>query len=154
MAEHGSIRIPDYEYKERVQRAAALIKKEGLDVLIVNSNEADYANARYFSGFWPLFERCGVAIAANEGDPLALDIYKDSGRALGRGLSILIDILNPEIVVIGSIYQRAEHLLAPHAEEEIRRNALWRSAQVCKIVPAKLADGIGDYAAVSLIAET
>ena len=65
MAEHGSIRIPDYEYKERIQRAANLIKKEGLDVLIVNSNEADYANARYFSGFWPLFERCGVAIAAN-----------------------------------------------------------------------------------------
>ena len=65
MAEHGTIRIPDYEYKERIQRAAKLIQKEGLDVLIVNSNEADYANARYFSGFWPLFERCGVAIAAN-----------------------------------------------------------------------------------------
>ena len=65
MAKHGSICIPDYEYKERIQRAAALIRKEGLDALIVNSNEADYANARYFSGFWPLFERCGVAIAAN-----------------------------------------------------------------------------------------
>lgn len=63
MAQHGTICIPDYEYKERAQRAAALIQKEGLDVLIVNSNEADYANARYFSGFWPLFERCGVAIA-------------------------------------------------------------------------------------------
>ena len=60
---HGSIRIPDHEYKERAQRAAALIQKAGLDVLIVNSNEADYANARYFSGFWPLFERCGVAIS-------------------------------------------------------------------------------------------
>lgn len=63
MAEHGTIRIPDQEYKERALRAAELIKKEGLDVLVVNSNEADYANARYFSGFWPLFERCGVAIA-------------------------------------------------------------------------------------------
>lgn len=61
---HGSIRIPDHEYKERVKKAAALIQREGLDVLIVNSNEADYANARYFSGFWPLFERCGVAISA------------------------------------------------------------------------------------------
>jgi len=66
----------------------------------------------------------------------------------------LIDILNPEIIVIGSIYQRAEHLLAPYAEEEIRKNALWRSAEVCKVVPAKLADGIGDYAAISLIAES
>ena len=63
MAQYGKICIPDNEYKERAQRAAELIKKAGLDVLIVNSNEADYANARYFSGFWPLFERCGVAIA-------------------------------------------------------------------------------------------
>lgn len=64
MAEHGRICIPDHEYKERIQKAAACIRREGLDVLIVNSNEADYANARYFSGFWPLFERCGVAISA------------------------------------------------------------------------------------------
>ncbi|MFC4598310.1 M24 family metallopeptidase [Cohnella hongkongensis] len=54
--------IPDYEYQERIQRAAKLIEQQGLDVLIVNSNEADYANVRYFSGFWPLFERAGVAI--------------------------------------------------------------------------------------------
>ena len=63
MAEHGTIRLPDEEYKQRVQRAAKILQREGLDALIVNSNEADYANARYFSGFWPLFERCGVAIS-------------------------------------------------------------------------------------------
>ena len=57
--------IPDYEYKERVQRCASILRRENLDVLIVNGNEADYANPRYFSGFWPLFERAGVAIAAN-----------------------------------------------------------------------------------------
>ena len=56
--------IPDYEYKERVNRAAAILQREGLDALIVNGNEADYANPRYFSGFWPLFERAGVAISA------------------------------------------------------------------------------------------
>lgn len=64
MKMQGDIRIPDREYKERVDRAAALIRREGLDALIVNGNEADYANTRYFSGFWPLFERCGVAISA------------------------------------------------------------------------------------------
>ena len=62
---YGKIRIPDHEYKERVQRCAAILRRENLDVLIVNGNEADYANPRYFSGFWPLFERAGVAIAAN-----------------------------------------------------------------------------------------
>lgn len=57
--------IPDYEYKERVARAAELVRKKGLDVMVVSSTESDYANARYFSGFWPLFERAGVAISAN-----------------------------------------------------------------------------------------
>ncbi len=57
--------IPDYEYRERVQRAAKLLREKNLDVMIVASTESDYANARYFSGFWPLFERAGVAISAN-----------------------------------------------------------------------------------------
>lgn len=57
--------IPDYEYKERIVRAAKLIAAKGLDVMVVSSTESDYANARYFSGFWPLFERAGVAISAN-----------------------------------------------------------------------------------------
>ena len=56
--------IPDWEYKERIQKAAALVRQRGLDVMVVSSTESDYANARYFSGFWPLFERAGVAISA------------------------------------------------------------------------------------------
>ena len=55
--------IPDNEYQERIQKAAALAAKKGLDVLIVNSTESDFANVRYFSRFWPLFERAGVAIS-------------------------------------------------------------------------------------------
>jgi Xaa-Pro aminopeptidase len=56
------IMIPDSEYEERVRKAAKLSGEKGLDVFLVNSSEADYANVRYFSGFWPLFERAGVAI--------------------------------------------------------------------------------------------
>lgn len=57
--------IPDEEYRERIKKAAKLVEKRGLDIMVVTSTESDYANARYFSGFWPLFERAGVAIAAN-----------------------------------------------------------------------------------------
>ena len=56
--------IPDSEYQERIKKAAALVRERGLDVMLVASTESDYANARYFSGFWPLFERAGVAISA------------------------------------------------------------------------------------------
>jgi Xaa-Pro aminopeptidase len=55
--------IPEAEYQERLQKAVALVQKKGLDVLVVNSNEADYANVRYFANFWPLFETAGVAIS-------------------------------------------------------------------------------------------
>jgi len=57
--------IPDYEYAQRIERAAALIRARGLDAMLVCSTESDYANARYFSGFWPLFERAGVMISAS-----------------------------------------------------------------------------------------
>ena len=57
--------IPDYEYKERIAKAAKMVRDRGLDVMLVVSTESDYANARYFSGFWPLFERAGVAISAS-----------------------------------------------------------------------------------------
>ena len=77
--------IPDYEYKERIKKAAELIRQRGLDVMLVMSTESDYANARYFSGFWPLFERAGVAISAN-GDaallvgPECIIFAKDVGK--------------------------------------------------------------------------
>ncbi len=57
--------IPDVEYKGRIEKAAAKLRERNLDVMLVASTESDYANARYFSGFWPLFERAGVAISAN-----------------------------------------------------------------------------------------
>lgn len=59
------VKIPDHEYKERIKKAAKMVADMGLDVLVVNSTESDFANVRYFSGFWPLFERAGVAISAN-----------------------------------------------------------------------------------------
>ena len=70
--------IPDHEYKERVQKCAAILRRKGLDALIVNGNEADYANPRYFSGYWPLFERAGVAISA--GGDAALMVGPESAE--------------------------------------------------------------------------
>ena len=57
--------IPDSEYVERRKKCVEMMKEQNLDVMIVNGTESDYANPRYFCGFWPLFERVGVAIAAN-----------------------------------------------------------------------------------------
>ena len=91
-----------------------------------------------------------VAEAAKNGDPVAKKVYEVCGEYLGRGLSVIIDILNPEVVVIGSIYERSSELLIESMEREIKKEALSASSSVCRIVPAVLGDSIGDYAALAV----
>ena len=95
-----------------------------------------------------------VAEAAHQGDALATEIYAESARVLGKGLSLLIDILNPEAIVIGSVYERSTDLFHPYLEEELARNCLACSREACRILPATLGDRIGDFAAISLVSDT
>src|SRR3972149_2710787 len=74
----GRVCIPEAEYEGRIKKAATLVEQRGLDVLVANSNEADYANVRYFSNFWPLFETAGVAISP-QGEA-ALMVGPESGK--------------------------------------------------------------------------
>lgn len=90
--------------------------------------------------------------AAEAGDELAREIYGISGKYLGRTLSILIDILNPEIIVIGSIYTRSSGLLRDSMMEVINRECIKISREACKIAPAGLGEKIGDYAALAVAA--
>lgn len=92
----------------------------------------------------------GIGEAAGAGDRLALNIYEKAGRYLGRGLAILIDILNPECIVIGSIYSRQEALMKNYVLEEVRKEALELNRSICRIVPAGLGEAIGDYAALAV----
>lgn len=86
-----------------------------------------------------------VADAADNGDEVAKEIYFICGNYLGRGLSILIDILNPEIIIIGSIFCRSEKLLRDAAMDVIDRECIGLSRKVCKIVPSSLGEMVGDY---------
>lgn len=91
-----------------------------------------------------------VAEAMVHGNELAKSIYVTSAEYLGKGLSILIDILNPEVIVIGSIYARNESFMGPIVKKIVMKESLKMSAGVCKIFPAALGNDIGDYAAISV----
>ena len=93
-----------------------------------------------------------VAEAAFANDPLAMEIYRICGHYLGVALSVLIDVLNPEIIVLGSIYGRAQTLIEPAMREVILQECVSHSFRVCQIVPAGLGENIGDYAALSVAA--
>ena len=91
-----------------------------------------------------------LAERARGGDPEALALFEKIGADLGRGVAYIIDILNPEVVVIGSIFERAEELLRPSMEATLRREVLSLSLDAVKILPAALGDKIGNLAALGV----
>lgn len=91
-----------------------------------------------------------VGEAADQGDPLARAILEEVGGRLGEGLALLVDILNPERIVIGSIFSRCGRHLTASMLEALRREALPQALAVCSVVPATLGDTVGSYAAVAL----
>ena len=91
-----------------------------------------------------------VAEAAYEGDGLALEIFKETSNYLGRGLAILVDLFNPEIIVLGSIYSRSKSLIEPHMMEALQKECLPHALKRCKFAAAELGENIGNLGAVSI----
>ena len=91
-----------------------------------------------------------VAALAETGDEAMQAVLRESAETLGHCVSILIDLFNPQRVVIGSVFARAEKWFRTPMEEVIAKEALPLSAQVCRVVPAVLGNQIGDMAALSV----
>lgn len=91
-----------------------------------------------------------VLHAAQAGDKLALRIIAICGRRLGETLGILVDILNPERIVIGGLAMRFGELVLKPARRWMNKEALGPSAAACRIVPAQLGERIGDVAALCI----
>ena len=95
-----------------------------------------------------------IAECALKGDKTAIKVYDICAEKLGVGISVLIDILNPEKIVIGSVFARSEELLRKTMETVIDKETLSYAKNVCKIVPAQLGDSIGDWAALAVARDT
>ena len=93
-----------------------------------------------------------IAEAAYAGDETAIAVYKECGHYLGKICAILIDLLNPEAIVIGSVFARSEQLIRPSMQEVIDRECIPTAARACRILPAALGEAIGDIAALSVAA--
>jgi glucokinase len=91
-----------------------------------------------------------VGEAAAAGDALALALWAEVGEKLGEALALIVDVLNPERIVIGSIYARCERWIAPAMQAALAREALADSVGACEVRPAELGDEIGSYAAVAI----
>lgn len=89
-----------------------------------------------------------IAEYAKQGDGDAIAIFTHIGEMLGCGLSLLVDTLNPERIVIGSIFARCEDLLRPAMEAALAREAIPYSLQGLKVLPALTGEALGDLASI------
>jgi len=103
--------------------------------------------AERLQGRKPIMAR-DVGLAVQDGDAVASRIIHSTAKRLGQVLAILVDILNPERIVIGGLAMRLGDALLGPARKVIQREALAPSATICEVVPAALDEQIGDIAAL------
>jgi Transcriptional regulator/sugar kinase len=91
-----------------------------------------------------------VGQAAQEGDPVARELWCIVGERLGQGIAMLADLLNPERILLGSIYLRQQALLEPAMRAALNREALPGTLERCQILPAGLGEKLGAYASLAV----
>lgn len=84
------------------------------------------------------------------GDPLCTAVFEESAAHLGMVLSYMIDILNPELIVLGGVFMRQQERFLKEILPVLSREALPLANKVCRIVGAGLSENVGDYAALAV----
>jgi len=101
-----------------------------------------------------LHDKCLTAVrvycAAKEGDELALEIFKRVGQYLGVGLANMINMLGPEVIVLGGGVANAWDLLEPTIREEIRKRAFPSLSGTVRLKQAECGDNAGLLGAAKL----
>ncbi|MFQ5822789.1 MAG: ROK family protein [bacterium] len=81
-------------------------------------------------------------------DPEALMVAADVGTWLGRGMALLIDALNPQIIVLGSLAVVLGERVLASARRVLAEEALPQAVGACEVLPAALGKRLGDVAAL------
>jgi glucokinase len=93
--------------------------------------------------FGPAVDAHRLVRLANEGEPRAIEILDGIGRHLGAGIGSLVNIFNPDLVVIGGGFAAAGDFVLDPAREVLRREALARAGYRVQIVRAELGTAAG-----------
>jgi glucokinase len=108
---------------------------------------------RYVDGNLDLITAQTVYDAAHEGDELALDVVGDTAKFLGAGVANLVNVFNPEVVVVcGGVTYAGDSLFVP-LRREVTRRAFKPAVDVCRIVPGELSGTAGVYGAARTFIE-
>ena len=89
-----------------------------------------------------------IAQAADHGDNAATEVYRICGYYFGKGLSILIDLLNPDVIIAGSIFTRSHNLIWEETLNQLKKECLSINLAACEIKKSSLGEKLGDFAAI------
>lgn len=89
-----------------------------------------------------------IYAAWKKGDAAAAAVFGRASEAFGRGLAMIVDLLNPERIILGGLGMRIPDALVDPAVQVLRKEALPQAMAVCTVVPAQLGESIGDYASL------
>ncbi|HEY9430711.1 MAG TPA: ROK family protein [Blastocatellia bacterium] len=105
--------------------------------------------SRMFPGRWSRETTIHEVVEAMVADdPQALEVAAEAGKWMGRGMALLVDTLNPQIIALGALaVVLGDRVLAP-ARRTLAQEALPQAVAACEVVPAKLGRRIGDVAAL------
>lgn len=102
-----------------------------------------------FPNHWPqLITVRDLAQEHRAGSAEAKAVFTLAAKRFGRGLALLIDMLNPECIVLGGLGMRLQDALVAPALRTAKEESLPRAWDACQIVPAQLGESIGDLAAL------
>ncbi len=92
-----------------------------------------------------------VSEAARGGDPVALELVSRAGSYLGVGMVNLINIFNPEMIIVGGGMSRMGDMLLDPAREVVRERAFRLPADAVRIVISELGDDAGVLGAAAFV---
>ena len=91
-----------------------------------------------------------VAEAARSGDPVAIEIIREAMSYLGVGVANLVNLLNPELVVIGGSLTKMGETLFDPVRRAVSQRAFLVASECVRIVPAELGDQVGVIGAAAV----
>jgi glucokinase len=92
-----------------------------------------------------------VFAAARFGDALALRLVDETAHYMGIGLANIIQAINPEVIVLGTIATEQGDFFLDRVRRVVREEAWPQMSQVVEILPSPLGKAVGDYGAISII---
>lgn len=126
--------------REAVHRALALVDQASAAAALVElAGDLNALSAEH------------LFAAAKNGNVLALQLVDETAHYMGLGLANIIQVLNPSVIVLGTIATEQGDFFLEHVRQVVRQETWPQMAEVVEILPSPLGAQVGDYGAISVI---